>query len=64
MNSFSHRTLMCVESSGMFEAGRSYYCFAEEPTAFWIHAPWLLDTLGVNQVKVPISSKQKFVLKN
>lgn len=64
MKSFASQTLLCIEGSGMFEEGRLYYCFAEEDTAFWIHAPWLLETLGVNQVKVPSSSKKKFVLKN
>ena len=64
MKSFASQVLVCIENSGMFEAGRRYYCFAEEETAFWIHAPWLLETLGVNQIKVPASYKNKFIIKN
>ncbi len=64
MNSFACQTVMCIENSGIFKEGRLYYCFAETGDAFWLHAPWLLETLGVDQIKVPIATKDKFVLKN
>ena len=63
MNSFACQTIMCIKDSGIFKEGISYYCFAETEDAIWIHAPWLLETLGVNQVKVPASSKDKFIIK-
>jgi hypothetical protein len=64
MNSFACQTITCIEDSGIFKEGRSYYCFAETEGALWIHAPWLLETLGVNQLKVPISTKCKFAIKS
>ena len=58
--SLSHKTLMCIKESGFFETNTLYYCFADEGYDFWIHAPWLEQTLGVVQVKVSGESRDNF----
>ena len=61
MENFGCKTLKCVVSSSMFSEGNLYYCFADDGDSFWIHAPWLLETLGVNQIKVPKFLRENFV---
>lgn len=48
----------------MFTEGELYYCFADEGDHFWIHAPFLLESLGVDQVKVSADSKKIFITRN
>jgi len=52
MEEIQGKVLICLESYGLFVAGTKYYCFAEEDEFFWIHAPFLLDRIGVDQIKV------------
>ena len=59
----AHCTLLCIESSSFFEKNHRYYCFADEGYDFWIHAPWLEESLGVVQVKVSGESRQHFIIK-
>ena len=61
MAKFSGQTLKCIVSGGYFHKGNRYYCFADEGYDFWIHAPWLESTLGVNQIKVSGVSRENFV---
>jgi len=58
--SLSHKTLICIKEGGFFEKDAFYYCFADEGYDFWIHAPWLEETLGVVQVKVSGESRDNF----
>jgi len=60
---FSGQTLTCVTDSGFFKKGNSYYCFADEGYDFWIHAPWLESSYGVNQIKVSGESRENFAIK-
>ena len=60
---FGGQTLTCTTDGGFFKKGSSYYCFADEGHDFWIHAPWLESTYGVNQIKVDGSSRENFIIK-
>ncbi len=55
---------MCLKTQGLFEARKYYYCFADEGDHFWIHAPFLLKELGVDQIKVPSASRENFITEN
>ena len=61
MENFSCKTLRCVKDSTMFSEGNLYYCFADDGNIFWIHAPWLEETLGANQIKCPNFLRDNFV---
>jgi len=60
----AYKTLVCVESSQLFEKNNFYYCFADEGYDFWIHAPWLEQTLGVVQIKVSGDCREQFITKD
>jgi hypothetical protein len=61
---FNCKTLTCIKKSNFFEKGNKYYCFADEGYDFWIHAPWLEESLGVNQIKVAGTSRENFTIEN
>ena len=61
MQNFSGQTLRCIKDSQLFSKGKSYYCFADDGESFWIHAPWLEETLGINQIKAPSFLRENFV---
>ncbi len=60
----SYKTLVCIKGSGSFEEDHFYYCFADEGYDFWIHAPWLEETLGVTQIKVSGCSRDNFRIRD
>jgi hypothetical protein len=60
----SYQTLVCIKGSSSFEENCFYYCFADEGYDFWIHAPWLEETLGVVQIKVSGDSRDNFKIRD
>jgi hypothetical protein len=59
---YGGETLKCVKDFGSFEEGVKYYCFADEGFDFWIFAPWLENTLGVNQINVSGNFREHFIV--
>jgi hypothetical protein len=51
MENFSGKILICIADTGTLKERCKYYCFADEGHDFWIHAPFLLETYGVTQLK-------------
>jgi hypothetical protein len=60
----SYKTLVCIKANGSFEENCFYYCFADEGSDFWIHAPWLEETLGVVQIKVSGECRENFRIRD
>tara|TARA_Y100001937_G_scaffold125150_2_gene191350 strand:- start:291 stop:521 length:231 start_codon:yes stop_codon:yes gene_type:complete len=58
---FANQVVLCIKPQGLFEENRYYYCFAERDGFFWIHAPFLLDKIGVDQIKVSSGLKENFI---
>ena len=58
---FTSQVLLCIKPQGLFEGKKFYYCFADEGHVFWIHAPFLLEKIGVDQIKVPSALRENFV---
>lgn len=58
---FTSQTLLCIKAQGLFEENKFYYCFADEGGTFWIHAPFLLEKIGVNQIKVSGGLRDNFI---
>ena len=58
---FTSQTLLCIKAQGLFEENKFYYCFADESDTFWIHAPFLLEKIGVNQIKVSGKLRNNFI---
>ncbi len=63
MANFEAEVLICTRTFGFFEQGTAYYCFADDGYNFWIHAPFLLDTLGVQQIKVADECRDNFMIR-
>ena len=58
---FANQVLLCVSAQGLFSENEYYYCFADEGHHFWIHAPFLLEKIGVDQIKVSSGLRENFV---
>jgi len=60
----AYKTLVCTKGSELFRENSLYYCFADEGYDFWIHAPWLEQTLGVVQIKVGGECREQFIIRD
>lgn len=58
---FANQVILCIKPQGFFEENKYYYCFADQGDVFWIHAPFLLDKIGVDQIKVSCGLKENFI---
>ena len=58
---FANQTILCIKANGLFEENKYYFCFADSGDVFWIHAPFLLDRIGVDQIKVPCGLREFFI---
>ena len=58
---WSGYVLRCIDNTGYFKAGEKYYCFADEGHTFWMYAPFLVETLGVDQVCISNEKRKYFV---
>tara|TARA_B100001250_G_scaffold154595_1_gene132815 strand:- start:720 stop:983 length:264 start_codon:yes stop_codon:yes gene_type:complete len=58
---FTSQVLLCIKPQGLFEGKKYYYCFADDGHVFWIHAPFLLEKIGVDQIKVSGELRENFV---
>ena len=58
---FTSQVLLCIKPQGLFDENQYYYCFADEGHVFWIHAPFLLEKIGVDQIKVSGELRENFV---
>ena len=58
---FVSQVLLCIKPQGLFDKNKYYYCFADQGHCFWIHAPFLLEKIGVDQIKVSNTLRENFV---
>lgn len=61
---FANKVLLCIKSQGLFEENKYYFCFADEGHVFWIHAPFLVDRIGVDQIKAVTELRNLFITKD
>tara|TARA_B100000131_G_scaffold246668_1_gene239666 strand:+ start:324 stop:539 length:216 start_codon:yes stop_codon:yes gene_type:complete len=54
--------LKCTESFSFFKRGSKYYCFADEGHTFWIHAPFLMESYGVEQINMSAENRKYFTV--
>tara|TARA_Y100001970_G_scaffold285923_1_gene406847 strand:- start:802 stop:999 length:198 start_codon:yes stop_codon:yes gene_type:complete len=54
--------LRCLEKFSFFKPGEKYYCFADEGHTFWMYAPFMLETYGVDQVSISEENRKYFTV--